>query len=65
MSYELIEVEQRGPVGVIKKNRPEKLNAWSRAMAAEEQDAVTNFNNDPAVAAIVFRRQRPRILRRT
>ena len=43
MTYELIEVEQRGPVGIIRKNRPEKLNAWSRAMAAEEQDAVTRF----------------------
>ena len=54
MTYELIEVELRGPVGIIRKNRPEKLNAWSRAMAAEEQDAVTSFNNNPEVAAIVF-----------
>lgn len=54
MSYELIEVEQRGAVGIIRKNRPEKLNAWSRAMAAEEQQAMTEFNNDPSVAAIVF-----------
>ena len=54
MSYELIEVEQHGAVGIIRKNRPEKLNAWSRAMAAEEKDAVTNFNNNPEVAAIVF-----------
>ena len=54
MSYELIEVERRGHVGIIRKNRPEKLNAWSRAMAAEEQDAVATFNQDPNVAAIVF-----------
>ncbi len=54
MGYELIEVEQRGPVGIIRKNRPEKLNAWSRAMAAEERDAMSAFNNDPDVAAIVF-----------
>ncbi|MYB23395.1 MAG: enoyl-CoA hydratase [Chloroflexi bacterium] len=54
MSYELIEVETRGAVGVIRKNRPEKLNAWSREMAAEEQQAMTDFNNDPQVAAIVF-----------
>lgn len=54
MSYELIEVEKQGPVGIIRKNRPEKLNAWSRAMAAEEREAMIAFNNDPEVAAIVF-----------
>ncbi len=54
MTYDLIEVETRGAVGIIRKNRPEKLNAWSRAMAAEEQQAVTDFNDDPGVAAIVF-----------
>ena len=54
MAYELIEVSQVGAVGLIRKNRPEKLNAWSRAMAAEEKDAVQRFNADPSVAAIVF-----------
>ena len=54
MTYELIEVEQRGAVGIIRKNRPEKLNAWSQAMAAEERHAVVSFNNNPEVAAIVF-----------
>ena len=54
MSYALIEVERRGPVGIIRKNRPEKLNAWSREMAAEEQRAITACNDDPEVAAIVF-----------
>ena len=54
MAYELIEVEQRGAVGIIRKNRPEKLNAWSRAMGAEERDAVVKFNENPDIAAIVF-----------
>ena len=54
MAYELIEVERRGAVGVVRKNRPEKLNAWSRAMAAEEKRAVKAFNADPKIAAIVF-----------
>ena len=54
MTYDLIEVEKRGAVGLIRKNRPEKLNAWSRQMAAEEKAAVSEFNNDPEVAAIVF-----------
>jgi enoyl-CoA hydratase/carnithine racemase len=38
----------------VRKNRPEKLNAWSRAMAAEEKHAVEGFNADPEIAAIVF-----------
>lgn len=54
MAYELIEVERRGAVGIVRKNRPEKLNAWSRAMAAEEKHAVEGFNADPEIAAIVF-----------
>lgn len=54
VAYELIEVERRGAVGIVRKNRPEKLNAWSRAMAAEEKHAVEGFNADPEIAAIVF-----------
>ena len=54
MSYETIEVTREGPVGLIRKNRPEKLNAWTRRMAAEERAAVVDFNNDPEVAAVVL-----------
>ncbi len=54
MGYQLIEVEQRGAVGIVRKNRPEKLNAWSRAMAAEERHAVEAFNANSDIAAIVF-----------
>lgn len=54
MNYETIEVERRGSVGLIRKNRPEKLNAWTRRMAAEERAAIVQFNNDPDVAAVVL-----------
>lgn len=54
MDYETIEVERRGSVGLIRKNRPEKLNAWTRRMAAEERAAIVHFNNDPDVAAVVL-----------
>ena len=54
MDYETIEVERRGSVGLIRKNRPEKLNAWTRRMAAEERAAIVQFNNDPDVAAVVL-----------
>ena len=54
MSYETIEVTREGAVGLIRKNRPEKLNAWTRRMAAEERAAIAAFNNDPEVAAVVL-----------
>lgn len=54
MDYETIEVERHGSVGLIRKNRPEKLNAWTRRMAAEERAAIVQFNNDPDVAAVVL-----------
>ena len=40
-------------VGVIRLNRPEKLNAWNAKMGAEVREAIETFNNDPAVGAIV------------
>ena len=46
MPYELIEVEEVGRVGIIRMNRPEKLNAWSREMAAEQRAAIEAFNAD-------------------
>ena len=50
---EHILVEQRGRVGLIRLNRPEKLNAWTQQMAGEIQEQVEAWNHDPAVGAIV------------
>lgn len=40
MEFKLIEVEYQGPVGILRLNQPDKLNAMSKAMAEEIADAV-------------------------
>ncbi len=52
--YELIEVEHNGRVGLIRFNRPERLNAWTNEVGAEQLRALAEFNDDPAIAAIVL-----------
>jgi enoyl-CoA hydratase/carnithine racemase len=54
MAYEQILFEQRGRVGVVTLNRPERLNAWTDHMMGEMRDAVERCNADPGVGAIVF-----------
>lgn len=54
MDYEQITFEQRGRVGLITLNRPEKLNAWTARMMAEYREAIEQCNADPAVGAIVM-----------
>lgn len=52
-SYEQILFEQRGRVGVITLNRPERLNAWTWKMNGEIADAVTHCNEDAGVGCII------------
>jgi 2-(1,2-epoxy-1,2-dihydrophenyl)acetyl-CoA isomerase len=47
-------VEQRGRVGIIRLNRPEKLNAWTQQMAAEIEEQVEAWNNDAGIGAILM-----------
>jgi enoyl-CoA hydratase/carnithine racemase len=54
MAYEQILTEVRGRVGVIRLNRPEKLNAWTDQMAAEIQGQMAAWNSDPAIGAILM-----------
>jgi enoyl-CoA hydratase/carnithine racemase len=54
MAYELITYERRDAVGLITLNRPERLNAWTPAMAVEQARAIEEANADPAVGAIVM-----------
>ena len=54
MAPEHILTEQRGRVGIIRLNRPEKLNAWTAQMASEIQDQLQAWNRDPSVGAIVI-----------
>jgi enoyl-CoA hydratase/carnithine racemase len=53
MAYEQILTEQRGRVGIIRLNRPEKLNAWTSQMGAEIVDQVQAWNRDASIGAIL------------
>ena len=44
----VVSVEDRGPISIIRINRPEKLNAISSAVAVEIQQAFQAFDADPA-----------------
>jgi 2-(1,2-epoxy-1,2-dihydrophenyl)acetyl-CoA isomerase len=53
MAHEQILTEVRGRVGVIRLNRPEKLNAWTAQMGQEIQQQLHAWNEDPAIGAIL------------
>jgi 2-(1,2-epoxy-1,2-dihydrophenyl)acetyl-CoA isomerase len=54
MAYDFIQSERFDGIGVITLNRPEKLNALSFALVGELDDALTGFENDEAVKAVVL-----------
>src|SRR5690349_18423183 len=51
---DLVEVEHAGRVAWVRLNRPEKLNALSRELAAALHEAFAPFAGDTSVAAIVL-----------
>lgn len=54
MAYEQILAETRDRVGIIRLNRPRKLNAWTETMSGEIIDAMTAWNEDDGIGAIVL-----------
>jgi enoyl-CoA hydratase len=54
MAYENIVVETRSRVGLITLNRPKQLNALNDALMDELRNALTNFDRDDAIGAIVL-----------
>ncbi|MFN8626134.1 MAG: enoyl-CoA hydratase/isomerase family protein [Candidatus Binatia bacterium] len=54
MTYEQILTERRGRVGIVKLNRPERLNAITMQLIAELYDAFDVFNRDNSIGAIVL-----------
>jgi enoyl-CoA hydratase/carnithine racemase len=54
MEYQQIRYERRGAVGLLTLDRPERLNAWTPAMAVEQADAIERANADPEIGAIVM-----------
>ena len=54
MTYENIQVEQRGRVGVIRLHRPQALNALNSALNAELGKAVAAFDADAGIGCILL-----------
>ncbi|MGD8554084.1 MAG: enoyl-CoA hydratase-related protein [Anaerolineales bacterium] len=54
MSYKMIETEVRGRVGLIRINRPKALNALNSTVMGEISQALSDFDGDPEVGAIVI-----------
>jgi enoyl-CoA hydratase len=54
MAYESILVESHGGVGLIQLNRPDALNALSSALMAEVADALTFFEREDSIGAVVI-----------
>lgn len=54
MTYEQIITEQRGRVGIIRLNRPERLNALTMQLIKELYDAFDSFNRNPGIGAIIL-----------
>src|SRR2546423_14742566 len=54
MSYDNIQVETRGRVGVIRLNRPQALNALNSALNAELASAIAAFDADAGVGCMLL-----------
>ena len=54
MSYEDIVVSKDGGVGIIRLNRPKVLNALSRRMFREVDDAINDMETDADIKAVIF-----------
>lgn len=54
MSSELVKVERDGPVATLTLNRPEAMNALSRALQRAIAQALVELENDETVLAVVL-----------
>jgi 2-(1,2-epoxy-1,2-dihydrophenyl)acetyl-CoA isomerase len=54
VSYQNVLIERRERVGILTLNRPDKLNSFGVAMAAEIADALDELAGDSSVAAIIL-----------
>jgi enoyl-CoA hydratase/carnithine racemase len=49
-----VTLERLGPIGIVTLNRPERLNAMSRALTRDAEAAFRQANADPEIRVIVF-----------
>src|SRR5436190_5724933 len=53
MNYQNLLIETHGRVGVIRLNRPQRMNALNDALASELATALAEFDADPGIGAII------------
>ena len=51
---DFIEIETHGQTGLLRLNRPEKLNAWHKPMRDEIMAALNAFDADASIRAIIM-----------
>ena len=51
MTYQNILVETRGRVGLVRLNRPQRMNALNDALAVELSQALAAFDADAGIGA--------------
>ncbi len=54
MDSSMISFERRGEIAIVSLNRPEKLNAISRAMLLELTEIFKNASEDSSLRAIIL-----------
>ena len=50
----MLDVERRGPVAIVTLNRPEAMNALSKALRKALFDAMTALDADPDIAVVIL-----------
>jgi len=53
MNFQNILVDTQGRVGIVRLNRPQRMNALNDALAAELATALAAFDGDPGIGAII------------
>ena len=53
MAHEQILTETKNRVGIIRLNRPDRLNAWTAQMSGEITEQITAWNADDGIGAIL------------
>src|SRR5579859_1879196 len=52
--YETVNLYRRGAGAKVELNRPDRLNAWNAQFAADLNDAIREFTDDPGIRAVLI-----------
>lgn len=50
----MLDVERRGPIAIVTLNRPEAMNALSKALRKALHDAMVDLDQDPEVSVVIL-----------